>query len=152
MFSKSLERGLLWSLVLFSIGSLIFTPFHALWDSVLHALPWLGTGVIVTEAMFIGGLCIMAASMGIQIRNPFALRKELKNILREGAATQAFWTGFWVNALGACGSSVLLGAGICITLPITSWGLLWIPAADLAVTASIRKWALRSLARERALS
>ncbi len=148
MSTKTIKRGLLWSLVIFSLGSLVFTPFDSLWSRVISSLPWLGTGVIVSEAFFIGGLIIMAMSMGLKIRNPLRLRKELKSILRASVATKPFWVGFWVNALGAVASGILLGVGICVVLPVTSWGLLYLPLVDLTATVVIRRWALEVHARE----
>lgn len=154
MSTKDLKRGLLWGLVVFSLGSLVFAPLHTLQEKLVHALPWVGTGVILTEAMFIGGLCIMATSIGmkVHVRTVFSLRAELKEILSASTATPTFWVGFWMNAIGAVGSGLVTAAGIFMALPVTSWGLACIPFADLVVTIVIRQWALQAHARVRSLS
>lgn len=148
---KTIKRGLFWGLVLFSIVSLVFTPFASLKSDITRALPWVAVGVVVSEVLFTIGLVVMATSIGVKIRNPFKLRRELKRVLLASTATWVFWVGFWINASGAVGTMLLLGAGILVALPMTSWGLLWVPVVDLAATIAIRQWALRAHARERGL-
>lgn len=144
METKRFKRGLFWGLILISVGSLLFTPFNSLRRDMSQTLPWVGFGVIVSEILFIGGLIIMATSIGLKVRNPLKLRGRLKHILRNSIITRSFWVGFWINAVGAVLSSLLLAAGIFAALPMTSWGLLYVPIADLAATIVIRQWALRA--------
>ena len=147
MQTKVFKRGLLWGLILISIGSLLFTPFDSLKREISQTLPWVGLGVIVSEIFFIGGLAIMALSIGMKLQNPLKLRGELKRVLRASITSRGFWVGFWINAVGAVTSSILLAAGIFAALPMTSWGLLYLPVADLAATIVIRQWALRAAPR-----
>ncbi len=152
MRTKTIKRALLWALVIFSIASLLFTPFGSLKEDIIRVLPWFGVGVIVTEMLFIGGLAIMATSMGLKVQNPLRLRGELKSLLAATTSTKMFWLGFWVNAIGAIGSSVVLGVGILMALPPSSWGLMTLVGADIAATVVIRGWAVRAHTRERDLS
>lgn len=149
MSTKIIKRGLLWGLLIYSVGSLFFMPIGPILDRFKAVVPWIGTGVIATEALFIIGLLVMATSLGLRIHNPFQLRKQMKSILQEAVASRMFWNGFWINAVGACGSSLLLCIGIFSALPVTSWGLVYLPIADLATTIAIRYWALRANANAR---
>lgn len=152
MKMKTLERGLLWGLVIYTVVSLILTPFRSIKEAVVDVLPWIGIGVMVTEVLFIGGLLIMATSVGLKTRNPLSLRKELKNILRASTQTRVFWVGFWINATGACGSSLLLMIGVFVAFPVAGWGVACALLIDLVVTIVVRKRALEVQTRERALS
>jgi hypothetical protein len=147
--AKTITRVLFWALVLFSAVSLIFAPFDSIWERLISVLPWLGIGVIVSEALFIGGIVIMATPLGIRVRNPFKLHKDLKAILLASTNTTTFWVGFWINAVGACATTFLLAVGIVAVLPVTSWGLLCLAAVDLAATIAIRQWALQAHERGR---
>lgn len=138
------KRVLLCALVAFSIGSVFFTPLDPVLAQMKAVLPWLGIGVVVTETMFVVGLVIMAAALGVEIRNPLRLRKSIKDILAAAVQTPTFWAGFWVNATGACATAVMLGTAIVMALPVTSWGLMYFPALDLAATVAIRRWALNA--------
>ncbi|HEY0965024.1 MAG TPA: hypothetical protein VGE13_00915 [Candidatus Saccharimonadales bacterium] len=152
MQTKTIKRALLWALVIFSIASLVFTPLGPLKDDIIQVLPWFGVGVVATEVLFIGGLAMMAASMGVKFRNPLRLRRELKSLLAATTTTKMFWFGFWINAAGAVASSIVLGAGILMALPPSSWGVLSLVVVDITATVVIRGWVVRAHARERGLS
>jgi len=121
-------------------------------ERIVATLPWVGIGVIVTEVLFVSGLLIMALSLGIRIRNPLKLRREIKSVLSASTASKTFWAGFWVNAVGAVGTGLLACAGIISVFPVTSWGLMYLPLIDLVATVAIRHWAIKALACERVLS
>jgi hypothetical protein len=148
MATKAIKRGMLWLLVIFSVVSLFFTPLDSILDKILMVLPWVGPGLIATEVLFIIGLGIMATSIGLRIRNPLKLRKELGNILREATDVRTFWVGFWINAIGAAGSCLLVCIALFVALPITSWGLAYIPLADLVATLALRAWIIRASTHE----
>lgn len=141
------KRVFFWVLLVYSLGSLLFTPLGPVLASVKAILPWVGVGAIVTETLFIAGLVIMAAAIGLESRNPLTLRKDIKRMLVAAVETRSFWVGFWINAVGACGSSLFLCAGILIALPPSSWSLLYFPLLDLAATIAIRHWAIKAQAR-----
>lgn len=139
-----MRRVLLCALVAFSIGSVFFTPLERVMAQTKAVLPWLGIGLVVTETMFIAGLTLMGAALGLEVRNPLRLRKSIKKILGAAVQTRAFWVGFWVNAVGACATALLLGTAVVLVLPATSWGLVYFAALDLAATIAIRHWALNA--------
>ncbi len=128
-----------WGIVVFSIISLVFSPFGKLKDEAIGSVWWLVGGALVTEILFILGLVIIAIAMGRKIGNPIKLRKQWKQLLSAGFRSNLFWVGFWVNLVGSVGTTVVFGVGILTVLPIQSWGLTIIPAADLTATIVIRK-------------
>lgn len=143
MKMKMFKRGLLIGVLLFSVFSLVFSPYHELKDQFIEAAPWVVTGMIVSELCFILGLTVMAIGVGSKVRNPLRLRREIKTILISGVTTQIFWIGFWINAVGAVGTAVCGIAGIVLVLPIGSWGLMVLPLLDVAATITLRVWAVK---------
>lgn len=152
MSTKTIKRGLLWALVIISVGFLFFTPYDQLLDNAKQVLPWVGTAIILSEALFITGLIIMAIAAGMSVRNPWRLRRELKAIFRSAANSRLFWVGFWINVVGAVGSTGSVCVALFKVLPVQSWAIILIPLADLLATALLRLWVIRYRARERDLS
>lgn len=152
MFTKTIKRGLLWSLVIISVGFLLFTPYDQLLDNAKQVLPWVSTAIILSEALFITGLIIMALAAGMSVRHPWRLRRELKAIFRTTANSRLFWVGFWINVIGAVGSTGSVCVALLKVLPVQSWAIILIPLADLLATALLRLWVISYRARERDLS
>jgi hypothetical protein len=104
----------------------------------------LGVGLAVTEACFILGALFMAASVGIQIaesnrvhgwiRHMRYVRREVKTIAHQTGESRLFGVGFWLNFIGAVGTSTLLVAAVFYYLPVAGWWLLIALLADLVVT------------------
>jgi hypothetical protein len=147
--AKTIKRGLLWTLVVISVGFLFFTPYDQLLDHAMQVLPWVGTAIILSEALFMTGLIIMALAAGISVRYPWRLRRELKVIFRATANSRLFWTGFWINVVGALGSTGSVCVALFKVLPVQSWAIILIPLADLLATALLRLWVIGYRARER---
>ncbi len=152
MTTKTIKRGLFWGLVILSVGFLFFTPYDQLIDRAIQVLPWVGTTLILTEALFIIGLIIMALAAGMSVRNPWRLRREITTILQQTVTSRMFWVGFWINLVGAIGSTVVLAIALFKVLPIQSWAIILILVADLFATILLRVWVMRYRARERGLS
>lgn len=148
---KKIERYLLWTLGLVSVAFLIFAPWGEVWGRIKEHFFWMAIGGAISEAAFAGGLVIMAASIGMNIRNPFKLRKNLKSILQSSTKTRLFWIGFWTNAVGAIGTGFLILFGIVLVLPVSSWGLAVLAIFDLMVTIALRRVVLGVHARHRNL-
>ena len=129
----------------------MFAPFEQVIDGIVQILPWVGAGVIVSEVLFIGGLLVIASSIGLKIKNPLKLRKEFIEILSACTGTKVFWLGFWMNAVGAVGTGVLLIAGIVIALPASSWGIAIMPLVDLLATIALRRLIRQAYSRGRVL-
>lgn len=138
---KSIEhhKKIMWFLVALSVIMLFFSPLNELKDIVSQNLPWVLTGLIITEGLFVLGLIFMAYSVEHELGlNPFKWRSHFKKVAKHIPESRVFWLGFWLNAIGAFGSGVVVGLGILISLPVTSWGLIWLPFLDLSLTIALR--------------
>ncbi len=137
------------ALILLVIGSLLsifLTPLSRVKQEVTSNLPWVAAGTILTETMFIVGLGIMAWEAEEELgRNPLLWRKRIHKVINHLVTTKAFWVGFWVNAAGALGTAIIVGLSVILTFPVQSWGLLWVPALDLAATITIRASAIGAI-------
>lgn len=142
MFAKA-KKVAFWSLIVFSVYSLVFSPLGETKDQLESSALWLLMGIFLTETLFISGLAVMAAAIGVKVRNPLKLRKELKKILRASFRSRLFWVGFWTNAVGAIGTTALIGFGILTVLPTKSWGLIVLIVADLSSTVVLRNYILQ---------
>lgn len=126
-------------LLVVSLLSLLFSPAAIVKDRVLDTAPSLLAGIVITEGLFILGIIIMASAVSFSLaRNPFRWRQHLTSLARQVGKTRLFWLGFWINAVGALGSGLLLAYGVVRSLPVTSWGLLWIPIGDVLLTLAVR--------------
>ncbi|MCA9349265.1 hypothetical protein KC878_03975 [Candidatus Saccharibacteria bacterium] len=120
-------------------------------EKLVESLPWLLGLAGLTEALFILGLVIMAYSVGHDLGwNPIKWHGHLKSIVHKVSLDKLFWVGFWVNTTGALGTGIVWLIAILYGLPISSWGSLWLPLADIALTVSLRS-AVFELKREKAL-
>lgn len=142
MFAK-VKKVAFWGLITFSIFSLVFSPLGETKNQLESSAIWLLAGVFLTETLFISGIAIMAAAIGLKIRNPLKLRRELKNVLLAGFRSKLFWVGFWINAAGAIGTTALIGVGILTVLPAKSWGLIVLVITDLSSTVVLRHYVLQ---------
>lgn len=134
-----LRRILFWGLIILSIGSLIFAPLGPTIDRVKEVGPWVAIGLLVSEALFILGLAIMAATVGVKLGlNPLRWRGQFDAILAKLDRTPLFWVGLALNTIGALGTGVVVLIATVVGLPPTAWGLLVLPLADLSLTAAVR--------------
>jgi hypothetical protein len=114
-------------------------PMEEVQHEVIDAAPAVGVGIVASEVMFVGGMVMMASSVGNKVGNPLKLRERLPEICEQANDSKLFKAGFWVNATGAVGSAAILSAGVIAKLPPESYGVLSIAAADIAVTVAVRK-------------
>jgi hypothetical protein len=141
MLEKTIKhhKKIMWALVAASIAMLFFSPLNELKETVSEALPWVLTGVLITESLFVIGIIIMAIAVEYELGlNPLKWRSHIKSVLHHVPENRLFWIGFWINAIGALGSGIVVAAGILISLPATSWGLIWLPFLDLSLTVALR--------------
>lgn len=123
-----------------SLGAtLAYNPLGEVTEDLVEASPWVGAGLVASEGMFIGGLAMMATSVGSSARNPLKMRGQLDEICQKADDSLLFKSGFWVNTTGAVGSAAVIAGGILIKMPPESYGLLSFSAMDLAVTVAVRK-------------
>lgn len=126
-------------LVVLSIASLAFSPLGPLIDRVREVGPWVGLGLIVSEVLFIVGLAVMAWSVGVGLgANPLRWRHRMQDVLGQLDRSPAFWTGLAINTMGAVGTALVVVGAIVAGLPVSAWGLMVLPLADVSLTIAVR--------------
>ncbi len=152
---RRLRRAAFWGLVVVSIALLFLSPLDEVVEQVKDVAPWVGIGLVVSEVLFVAGLALIAAAVGVSLpRNPLVWRAQLPELLAKLDTTPLFWVGLVINSIGAIGTAVVLVVAIVRGLPVQSWGLLVLPFADLSLTVAIRasvSKGVRSAARRRAV-
>jgi hypothetical protein len=132
-------RVVVWGLVALSVLSLVLSPLEPLIDRAREVGPWVGLGLIASEGLFVCGLAIMAWSVGVRMGfNPLRWRDRMATVLSRLNRSPMFWTGLVVNTIGALGTAVVLVAAVVAGLPLSAWGLLVLPVADLSLTVAVR--------------
>lgn len=119
-------------------------PLSELKDDVITSAPWVGAGVLASEALFVAGAGMMAASVKDKIGNPFKIKERIPQIAQKAAKSKLFWTGFWVNTVGATGDFVAISSGVIAKMPPESYPMLALPLLDLGVTVAVRKAIINS--------
>ena len=129
----------MWVLVALSVLSLVFSPLGPVIERVREVGPWVALGLLISEALFIAGLAVMAWSVGVRLGpNPLRWRERLSEVLASLDRSPMFWTGLVANTVGAVGTAVVLGWAVVAGLPVSAWGLLVLPLADLSLTVAVR--------------
>lgn len=122
-----------------SIASLLFSPLGPLIDRVREVGPWVGLGLIVSEVLFVIGLAVMAWSVGVRLgSNPLRWRDRMQDVLAALDRSPTFWTGLVINTIGAVGTAVVVVGAIVAGLPLSAWGLMVLPLADVSLTVAVR--------------
>lgn len=118
-------------------------PISKVHQFISETGPWVGVGYAAGEVAWSGGAAMMLAASGSKIGNPLTLHKRLSEIGQGIRNSRLMKAGFAINMTGAAGQLGVVTAGI-LELPPRSWGLLSIPAYDLAITAlrGAGTWAL----------
>lgn len=130
---------MIWLLAGLSLASLVFSPLGPLIERAREVGPWVGLGLVVSEALFILGLAVMAWSVGVRMGlNPLRWRDRWATVLARLDRSPMFWLGLIVNTVGAVGTAVVLGGAVLTGLPRSAWGLLVLPVADLSLTVAVR--------------
>lgn len=140
-FLKKHIKTLAYVIFLLSILELVYVLVAG--DStneVVDSLPGVFVLTLVSEALFIVGLIVMAYAVEHELgKNPLKWRKHLKKVIRQVPNSRIFWVGFWINAIGALATGIIwLGAVILSDLPLQTWGILWLPISDILLTISLR--------------
>lgn len=136
---KKHRTYLVWFVIILSLLPLFLTPLSGLQDQLTHNLPWVGIGILISELVFILGLSIIAWDVGEKLgTNPLKWRSKLVPAIEKSSHEWLFWVGFVVNTIGAIATAVIVAAGVFMSLPPQSWGLIILPLIDLSVTYAIR--------------
>lgn len=125
-------------LLIFTVLEIAIVPLNAS-ATELSRLPTFATLLLISEILFILGILLMALSIEHDLGpNPLKWRKQLKHLVKNMRTDKRFWVGFWMNMIGALGTGVIVFIGIILVLPIQSWGILWLPIADITITLLLR--------------
>ncbi|MCA9332124.1 hypothetical protein KC968_04270 [Candidatus Saccharibacteria bacterium] len=142
--SRNVRKWIGRSLIGLAIGSGILTvvtdKVDDARDAVVEAAPWVGAGVLASEAMFVGGAAMMAASAGQKIGNPFTIKQRYPEIVVGAGDSKVFRAGLAINTIGAFGDAAVIAAGTFHAMPPETWGIAGIAAIDGLGTLAIRKW------------
>ena len=131
-YKTAIKLGILASSTALTIA---IDPISKIKDLATETAPWVAGGLIAGEAAWIGGAVIMLVASGAKIGNPLKFHKRLSEIGQEVKNSKLMKSGFAINMTGAMGQFGVATAGI-LELPHQSWGLLTLPAYDLALTAT----------------
>lgn len=122
-----------------AVVTFALNPMEEVTEEVVDTAPAVAVGLVASEAAFVGGLVMMASSVGNKIGNPLKLREKMPEICEKANESKLFKAGFWTNTAGAVGSAAVITAGVVAKLPPESYGILSFAAADIAVTVGVRK-------------
>ena len=121
-------------------------------DEVIKALPEVGIGLGVTEAMFVGGIGLMAASQKKKVltKDIFSKKYIKENIINQPVdANPVFRAGLGINSVGALGSGVIVGVGAVAALPPAMIApSVALAGLDIAATVAIRYNLYKSINRK----
>jgi hypothetical protein len=137
--------------VLFAV-SLIWTtydwPTFSLIKARAEGVAILGIGLALTEACFIIGAIVAAASVGMLLsaqggfvgwwKNLRHARRNIQDVMQSITRNKLFEFGFWLNLLGAVGTSLLLGVAVVMLLPVVAWWILILLILDIAASLGWR--------------
>jgi hypothetical protein len=147
--SRQAKQWLYAVLILFS---LVYTAYS--WSHFsdikerLAAIPAFGGALVLTEVSFIAGALLMAAAIGESFEGisgrkhlwakAMYARKHTKRLAEQFLESRLFGLGFWLNFIGAVGTTAILAVGVVTVLPVGSWALLLVLLVDLLATFSWR--------------
>jgi hypothetical protein len=143
-----------------TIGTVVLVALSLIWIlfdvTRLNALTtqaskiaYIAAGLLITETLFIIGAILMAASLGISAASQGHLlkkwyeharhvRKQAKSLAGSIIDSKLFAMGFWMNFVGAVGTSLLLVILVLRFAPVAGSGLLIVLLIDLAATFGLR--------------
>ncbi len=131
------------------IGSLVLATVLFAWigpyGDVIDALKsrqFTGMLFAVTffELCFLGGLLVMAYAVGHDLgSNVLKWKKQLRAVIKKVVKDRTFWFGFWLNFVGAIGTTSVLIIASVFYLPIYAKWVVVFGIIDLMITLSLRK-------------
>ena len=132
------KKKLIILLGFFTVVELFLVPFNAS-STELAKLPIFATLLLFSESLFIIGLLLIALSVEHDLGpNPLKWRRHFKTLIKHIPNDKKFWIGFWINLVGALSTGLIVLFGIIFVLPIESWGIIWLPITDIAITILLR--------------
>jgi hypothetical protein len=146
--SSNLRNWLLGGVAIISVVYTIvdWSALHEVREK-LSSIAFLPLAVAITEICFITGAVLMLIALGEEfafanvknvIKSSIHAKRNIKEIASKGIRTATFGIGFWLNFLGAVGTSLILLFGVFYVLPIQAWGVSLIILIDLIATFAWR--------------
>lgn len=146
-----LVRGAYGALAVGGAVTLALSPWDKLEHDVESAAPWVGGGIVATEALWIGGAAIALGASGQKIGNPFTIKKRFGEVKESLKSSRVVETGVTVNTAGALGTAGFIMAGAVAALPVETWpGAVGIAALDMASTVALRAPIYQALHKDKA--
>lgn len=128
--SRHRNELVLGAAALSTVTALVGDPIHETRQRILEAAPWVGTGLGVGEATWIGGAAMMLSAVGDQFENPLrksALGVKSRSLVHGAISNPLFEQGVLLAGIG--------GAGV-VDLPYASKALV---VAGLGLAGSVLK-------------
>lgn len=140
-----------WLIIAIAVLSIAYTLYD--WSQLkeiqkeISNIAYLGGALLFTEACFIIGALIMAATITEVVaelkqkswlRRLQYVRTHVRQLAHSFLKSKVFGFGFWLNFTGAVGTTVILAVGVIMVLPVGSWLLLVLLAIDLIATLGWR--------------
>lgn len=126
-----------------TVASLATTPIVSPMGETLSALkevaPYVGSGMVAAEAVWIGGAAMMLASVGKKMWNPMKIREQIGSIPEAASNSKLFKAGLLANTAGAVAEFVIPTVAVTANMPPQSWGVLAFSTLDLWATVVLRR-------------
>ncbi len=147
-----LRRRLILALIILAIALTVIDWLQGGQVNVqLQKNGWLGIAILITEAFFVGGALLMAITAGENLLSLHPkhwvthfsyLKREARTLAHKLIRSRLFMFGFWLNFVGAIGTSLILIIGIILFVPQAGWGVLIIVVLDLLASFGWRALAI----------
>lgn len=119
--------------------SLFFSPLGTIADRLREVAPWVAAGIIVTEAMWVGGAVLMAYGAGSRLSSGLRVGGRLSEYRAGGRGLTVFRVGLGINFVGAIGTALVIVVGVVVALPVATWpSAILLALLDIVATVLVR--------------
>lgn len=122
-----------------AVGSLAANPIGDTIETVKDVAPYVGTGLLIGEAGWIGGAAMMLATGGKKMLNPLKIKSAFKDIAENAQDSKLFKAGFALNLGSAAAQFAIPTIAVTANMPPHTWGVLAVGAIDLWATIVLRR-------------
>lgn len=122
-----------------AVGSLAANPIGDTIETVKDVAPYVGTGLLIGEAGWIGGAAMMLATGGKKMLNPLKIKSAFKDTVDSAEDSKLFKTGFALNLGSAIAQFAIPTVAVTANMPPQTWGVLAVGAIDLWATVVLRR-------------
>lgn len=132
-----------------TVASMVANPIGDTVKSLAETAAYVGPGMVVAEAAWIGGAAMMLAAIGKKIINPLKIHQRFKEIPDAAAESTLFKSGLAINTVAAVAEFVIPTVAVTTKLPVESWGILSFAAVDLLATVALRRVIWKGMHRDK---